>query len=210
VDVEIWSDIACPWCFIGKRRFEAALERFEHRDEVTVTWRAFELDPDAPAVREEDAATLLARKYGTSREQVLASQRQLTELAAAEGLRYRLAEARIGNTFDAHRLAKAGGPELVERLFSAQHEQGRALGDHATLRELAPELADVLASDAHADEVREDEALARAIGITAVPFFVIDRRFGTAGAQPSELLLEGLRQGWERAQLQGDDGAEHQ
>ena len=104
MNVEIWSDIACPWCYVGKRRFEAALAAFEHRDDVTVTWRSFELDPAAPREREVDGATHLAQKYGTTRDKALAMHAQMTEVAAGEGLDFRFDLARGGNTFDAHRL----------------------------------------------------------------------------------------------------------
>jgi predicted DsbA family dithiol-disulfide isomerase len=208
--VEIWSDIACPWCYIGKRRFEAALARFEHRDGVRVTWRSFELDPAAPAVREEDAATHLARKYGTSRDQAQGMQDRLTRLAAEEGLDYRLDRLRLGSTLDAHRLVHLGAEHGIqdatkEGLFKAYLEEGRALGEHATLRAVANdvglpagEVADLLAGDLFTDAVCEDEETARRLGIAAVPFFVVDRALGVAGAQPGDVLLEMLRQGWER------------
>src|SRR5687768_17168795 len=103
VNVEIWSDIACPWCYVGKRRFEQALEQFEHRDDVTVTWRSFELDPDAPAERPEDGAAHLAKKYGTTREHAEQMHATMTQTAAGEGLDFRFDRIRLGNTFDAHR-----------------------------------------------------------------------------------------------------------
>ena len=102
--VEIWSDIACPWCYVGKRRFEAALSAYEHRDEVAVTWRSFELDPQAPAEREHDGASHLAQKSGMCRQEALAMQARMTETAAGEGLEFRFDIARGGNTFDAHRI----------------------------------------------------------------------------------------------------------
>src|SRR3954465_13676371 len=110
MDIEIWSDIACPWCYVGKRRFETALAAFEHRDEVSVTWRSFELDPAAPAQRTVDSATHLAEKYGMSRDEALARQRSLAEVAAGDGLDMRSDLARGGNTFDAHRPPTAPAP----------------------------------------------------------------------------------------------------
>jgi hypothetical protein len=104
VEVEIWSDVACPWCYIGKRRFEAALAEFEHRDDVHVRWRSFELDPEAPSERVGDRADYLAQKYGMSLEQARAAEQQLTDVAAGEGLEFRFDIARSGNTFDAHRI----------------------------------------------------------------------------------------------------------
>jgi predicted DsbA family dithiol-disulfide isomerase len=209
VHVEIWSDIACPWCYVGKRRFEAALAAFEHRDEVTVTWRAFELDPSAPRERPEDGATHLADKYGMSRDKALEMQANMTEVAAGDGLEFRFDLARAGNTFDAHRLvhlAAVHGAQdaMKERLMRAYLTEGELIGDHATLTRLAVEVGlpedevrDVLATDAYAAEVRDDERTASAIGIQAVPYFVVDRRLGASGAHPPEALGELLRRGWE-------------
>jgi predicted DsbA family dithiol-disulfide isomerase len=209
MDIEIWSDIACPWCYVGKRRFEAALAAFEHRDEVSVTWRSFELDPAAPAQRTVDSASHLAEKYGMSRDEALARQRSLAEVAAGDGLDMRSDLARGGNTFDAHRLvqlAKAHGVQdaMKERLMLAYHTEGEPIGDHETLLRLAlevglpgDEVRDVLASDRYAADVREDERTAVSLGISAVPFFVVDRRMGAAGAHPAEALGELLRRGWD-------------
>jgi len=208
VHVEIWSDIACPWCYVGKRRFEAALAAFEHRDEVRVTWRSFELDPSAPPQREGDGATHLARKYGTSREQALAMHERMTVTAAEDGLDFRFDLARGGNTFDAHRLvhlAEAHGLQeaMKERLMRAYLTEGELMSDHATLERLATEVGlpadevrDTLATDRFAAAVRDDERTATSFGITAVPFFVVDRRIGAAGAQPPEVLGELLRRAW--------------
>ena len=209
MDIEIWSDIACPWCYVGKRRFEAALAAFEHRDDVTVTWRSFELDPSAPAQRSVDSATHLAEKYGMSRDEAIARQRSLAEVAAGDGLDLRADLVRGANTFDAHRLvqlAKANGVQdaMKERLMRAYHTEGESIGDTDTLVRLAVEVGlpeddvrEVLATDRYATDVREDERTAMALGISAVPFFVVDRRMGAAGAHPAEALGELLRRGWE-------------
>jgi predicted DsbA family dithiol-disulfide isomerase len=206
VHVEIWSDIACPWCYIGKRRFEGALKAYEHRDEVQVTWRSFELDPVAPREREHDGATHLAKKYGTSRAEALAMQQRMTDTAAAEGLEFRFDIARGGNTFDAHRLlhlAAAHGLQdaVKERVMRAYLTEGQLISDHAVLARLGveaglpeDEVRDTLATDRFASEVREDERIAQRIGIQAVPFFVVDRAVGASGAHPPEALLELLRQ----------------
>jgi predicted DsbA family dithiol-disulfide isomerase len=206
VHVEIWSDIACPWCYVGKRRFEAALAAYEHRDEVRVTWRSFELDPSAPAEREHDGATHLAEKYGTTRERALEMFAQMTEVAAGDGLEFRFDRARGGNTFDAHRvlhLAAAHGHQdaMKERLMRAYLTEGELISEHAVLERLAGEVGlpaaetrELLAGDARAVEVRDDERTAAALGINAVPFFVVDRRVAVSGAQPAEVLLELLRQ----------------
>ena len=210
--VEIWSDIACPWCYVGKRRFEAALAGFEHRDEVQATWRSFELDPTAPREREHDGATHLAQKYGMSRDDAIAMQQRMTDVAAAEGLDFRFDLARGGNTFDAHRvvhLAAAHGlqDEMEERIMRAYLSEGELISDHAVLERLAvqtgvpaDEVRELLAGDAYTDAVRDDERVAAGLGIHAVPFFVVDRRVGASGAQPPNVLLELLRQSWPQQQ----------
>jgi predicted DsbA family dithiol-disulfide isomerase len=208
VDVEIWSDIACPWCYVGKRRFEAALAQFEHRDDVNVTWRSFELDPTAPAERTGDRAERLAEKYGMTVEQARAAEQRLTDVAAGEGLPFRFDIARGGNTFDGHRLvhlAETRGlqDEMKERLLRAYFTEGELMSDHDTLVRLAAEVGldeqevrELLAGDRYADVVRADERTAGELGISAVPTFVIDRQLGASGAQPPEALLDLLRQGW--------------
>jgi predicted DsbA family dithiol-disulfide isomerase len=209
VNIEIWSDIACPWCYIGKRRFEEALASFEHRADVTVTWRSFELDPEAPHEHPGSRDEHLAGKYGMSVEQAHAMHEQMTETAAGEGLDFRFDQARAGNTFDAHRinhLAAAHGlqDEMNERLLIAHFTEGALVSDHATLKRLAleaglpeDEIDDTLATDRFAQEVREDEATARALGISDVPTFVLDRRYGVSGAQPPEVLGQLLARGLE-------------
>ena len=207
--VEIWSDIACPWCYIGKRRFEHALERFEHRDDVEVVWRSFELDPGAPAEPEGDLAEALARKYGSTVEQVHQRWEAMTAMAAEDGLDMRFYDVRRGNTFDAHRLthlaaAHGSADAMVERLFRAHHSEGQLLSDHAVLERLAveaglpgDEAAELLAGDRFAAEVRDDERTAASLGISAVPFFVVDRAMGASGAHPPEVLLHLVERGWE-------------
>ncbi len=209
MNVEIWSDIACPWCYVGKRRFEAALARFDHRDDVTVTWRSFELDPDAPRERTGSGAEHLAAKYGSSLEQAHAMEQRMTTTAAADGLDFRFDRLRTGSTFDAHRLLHLAGARgqqdtLKERFMRAYLTEGELMGDHDTLRRLAVEtglpeadVVDVLASDQYAEEVREDERAAASFGAHAVPFFVVDRAIAAQGAHPAEAMLELLQQGWD-------------
>jgi len=206
VHVEIWSDIACPWCYVGKRRFEAALATYEHRDEVQVTWRSFELDPSAPPSRQHDAATHLAEKYGKTREEAIAMQDRLARTAAGDGLQMRFDIARGANTFDAHRvlhLAAAHGAQdaMMERIMRAYLSEGELISDHAVLARLAAEVGlaedevrDTLATDRFAADVRADERTAQQLGINAVPFFVADRAIGASGAHPPEQLLEFLRE----------------
>jgi predicted DsbA family dithiol-disulfide isomerase len=208
MNVEIFSDVVCPWCAIGKRRFEAAFERFAHRDEVDVTWRAFELDPGAPALVEGDLASHLASKYGMTKEQAVASQERLAAMAAQEGLEFNFDRARRASTFDAHRLLhyalEVGRQDaLKERLFLAYFRDGEAISDHETLVRLAEESGldgtkanEILRSGRYAEDVRADEADARALGITGVPFFVIDRHFGISGAQSPDSILQVLDQAW--------------
>jgi predicted DsbA family dithiol-disulfide isomerase len=211
MDVEIWSDIACPWCYIGKRRFEAALARFEHRDEVRVTWRSFELDPAAPAEREGERAARLAEKYGMSIEQAREMERRMTDTAAGEGLDFRFDIARSGATFDAHRVVHLAAEHdrqdaMKERLLRAYFTEGELMSDRETLTRLAGEVGldhdevrQMLATDRFADDVRDDERTATRFGISAVPTFVIDRSIGASGAHPPEALLELLQKGWARS-----------
>ncbi len=208
MQVEIWSDIACPWCYVGKRRFETALEGFEHRDDVRVTWRSFELDPTAPPEREGDRAAHLAEKYGMTHGQAVDMEDHLTRVAAAEGLGLRFDITRAGNTFDAHRLVHLAAEHdlqdaMTERLFAAYHSQGELMTDQPALERLAGEIGlapvvvrEVLGGDRYAAEVREDERIAASFGINAVPFFVVDRKFGASGAQAPEILGKLLDNGW--------------
>ena len=203
--VEIWSDVVCPWCYIGKRRFEAALARFEHAGEVEVVWKSFELDPNAP-VRRGPTQPHLARKYRISEEQASAMHERMTGFAAAEGIDFHLDETKGGNTFDAHRLLQLAkerglGGETKERLMHAYFTDGVAIGERDVVARVGEEVgladaAEVLASDAYADAVRRDEHEARVLGIAAVPFFVVDRYYGVEGAQPPEAIRRALDEAW--------------
>jgi predicted DsbA family dithiol-disulfide isomerase len=206
--IEIWSDVVCPWCYIGKRRFEAALAQFEHQDRVEIMWRSFELDPQAPRHQEGAQDEMLAKKYGVSLSQARAMIERVTTLAAQEGLDYHLERAQRGNTFDAHRLihlAAAHGRqgEVKQRLLHAYFTEGRPIADRETLAAIgaeagipAAEVRAMLAGDAFAGEVRADEQRAAQFGIRGVPFFVIDERFGVSGAQEQAVLLSALEQAW--------------
>ncbi len=210
--VEIWSDIVCPWCYIGKRRFEAALAQFEHAGEVEVRWRSFELDPRAPQRRSTTMAEHIAAKYGTSVEQAAERLAGMDRMAANEGLHYDLANTKGGNTFDAHRLIHLGyekdpatGAALKEGLLHAYFEELRPIGEREVLLEVAEqvgldrdEVTQTLDSDRFASDVRGDEAEASALGCTGVPFFVFDRMFAVPGAQDPETILLTLRRAWER------------
>jgi predicted DsbA family dithiol-disulfide isomerase len=210
MQVEVWSDLVCPWCYLGKRRLEAALERVPDGAAVEVVWRSFQLSPETPAFGSAGAGELsqqhLVSKYGLEPERAREMQESLTALAAEDGLAYRLDLARHVNTFDAHRMIHAAAAQgaadgLVERLFSAQLVDGRRIDDPAVLTALAVEsgvpedvAAQVLASDAHADAVRADVRAAEELGCRGVPFFVLDRRYGVSGAQSTETLVAALDQ----------------
>lgn len=211
MQVEIWSDVVCPWCFIGKRRFESALARFDRRDDVEVRWRSFELDPAAPATREGPLDEHLAAKYGVPLDDARAMQQRMTDVAAQEGLEFRFDRARPGNTFDAHRLLHLAADRGVqdaakERLLAAYLTEGEPVGDRDSLARLVAdagvertEAEEVLAGGAYREAVRADEADGRALGITGVPFFVVDRAFGASGAQPPDVLLGLLERAWTAA-----------
>ena len=206
--VEIWSDVVCPWCYIGKRRFEAALAEFENGDEVEIIWRSFQLDPQAPRNSELTVNELLAGKYGMSIRQASAANARVADIAAVEGLEYHLETAKYTNTFDAHRLIHLAARhglqnEMKERLMRAYFTEGAAVGAAETLVHLASEAgmdadeaSGVLNSDKYADEVRADERRARAFGISGVPFFAIDEKYGISGAQSSDVLRQALEQAW--------------
>jgi predicted DsbA family dithiol-disulfide isomerase len=209
MEVEIWSDIACPWCYIGKRRFERSLEQFEHADSVRLRWRSFELDPDAPREREGDRATRIASKYGIGIDRFQEMEKEMVGQAASEGLDFQLDIQRQGTTFDGHRVVHLAtehglGNEMKERLLRAYFTEGKLIADHDSLLALGlevglpeDELRELLAGDRFADEVRADERTALELGITAVPTFVVNRSRGISGAQPPELLLNLLRVGWD-------------
>jgi predicted DsbA family dithiol-disulfide isomerase len=208
--VEVWSDVACPWCYVGKRRLEAAVGRMPSPGEIEVVWRSFELDPDAPRVSRAKAsyAERLARKYRASLAQADAMIRRMTAVAAEEGIALRFDRVRPGNTFDAHRvlhLARDRGAQatVAERMMRAYFTEGAALGSREALARVAGEagldggeVRLVLAGDAYADAVRADEAAARRAGIQAVPFFGIGDVYGVSGAQPVDVLHDALMQAW--------------
>jgi len=211
MQVEIWSDVVCPWCYLGKKRFEQALAGFDHRDDVQVVYRSFELDPTSPPGRTTPTVERLADKYGMSAEQASQAQRQMEERAARDGLTFRMDGLRSGNTRDAHRLtqlAKERGRQaaLVERLHRAYFTEQDSVFDHDALTRLAveagldpDEVKQVLASDSYGDHVDTDEAMAQALGATGVPLFVIDRKYGISGAQPAETITQVLEQAWSEA-----------
>jgi len=203
--IEIWSDVVCPFCYIGKRRLEAALAQFG-REKVAITWKSFELDPERKREPGKDVYQRLAEKYGQSVEWAKESTAQVTEMAAEAGLTIHLERAVPANTFNAHRLvhlaARHGLDDAAEeRLMTAYFTDAKDLGDPATLTALAaaiglpaPEVASLLAGDAFAEDVRRDEQEALAGGIRAVPFFLFNRQYAVRGAQPVTTFLAALHQ----------------
>ncbi len=208
VRVEVWSDVVCPWCYIGKRRLEAALERFPHRDEVEVVWRSFQLDPSIPEGETHETLPALAAKYGRSVEEMRGTMRHVEETAAGEGLHYDLVHGISGNTLLAHELIHLAAErglrgEVKERLLHAHFEEGRSVFDVDSLAALAveagldeAEVRAALADHRYRPAVLDDIRTARELGATGVPFFVVDRRYGAAGAQPADLLLQVLERAW--------------
>jgi predicted DsbA family dithiol-disulfide isomerase len=206
MQVEIWSDVVCPWCYIGKRRFERAVASFGHP--VEVVWRSYELDPEAPPVRTGPSVERIARKYGITVPQAEAAQRRIIDVAGTEGLDYHLERARSGRSFDAHRLLHLAGERGIqdavkERLLAGYLQEGVAIGLREELAPLAvsagldaEEVEAVLAGDAYADDVRADEIRGMELGITGVPFFVIGGRFAIPGAQDPQTILATLDRAW--------------
>ena len=208
MNVEIWSDVVCPWCYVGKRRFEAALRDFPHAGDVHVRWRSFELDPRAPRRREGRYAERLAAKYGMTGAEAQATVDHMIEVGNGAGIDFNFDGAQPGNTFDAHRLlhlAAAHGLQdaVKDRFLAATFTERAAIGNPGALRELAvdsgldgDEVQAVLDSDRFSTDVREDEQRAMALGITAVPFFLFDSKYGVAGAQSPTVFAQALEDVW--------------
>jgi predicted DsbA family dithiol-disulfide isomerase len=222
--IDIWSDIVCPFCYIGKRHLELALEQFPHRDQVEIAWHSFQLDPTAPEVTTEPSSQMLSRKYGMPLEQALANQRALEQQAAGVGLEYHLETTRTGNTFDIHRVLQLAneqglGDTAQERFMRAHFSDNEQVNDPDVLVRLAGEVGleearvrQVLAGDEYADAVRADIAQAAAYGARGVPFFVLAEAIGVSGAQPVEVFTRALEQAWATANplqmVTDDDGGD--
>jgi predicted DsbA family dithiol-disulfide isomerase len=209
MQIEIWSDVICPWCYIGKRRFEMALAGFAHKDQVQVIWRSFELDPNAPRQRPGTLEEMLAHKYRVSLQEAAAMNARVSAIAKEVGLEYQLASARPGNTFDAHRLlhfaaSRQLGDRASERIMHGYFSEGLEVGERAALARLAPEFGiaesealAMLESDAYTGAVRADEARAAGFGVTGVPFFLFDEKTVITGAQPVAAFAKALQQAQE-------------
>jgi predicted DsbA family dithiol-disulfide isomerase len=206
--IDIWSDVVCPWCYIGKRRLERVLAEFPHHDEVEVVYHSFQLDPTAPVEPVETAREMVVRRYRMTPEQAAEMQRHVASVAADEGMHWQHSEAPYANTRDAHRLlhlARELGrqADLKEALMNAYFAERRNLADHAELRKIAvgagleeSRVEEVLTGTRFDDEVEDDIQQAAAYGATGVPFFVVDGRYGISGAQPEELFRDVIERAW--------------
>lgn len=211
--IDVWSDVYCPWCYIGKRRLDRALAQFEHRADLQIRWHSFELDPSAPRAFDGDINDMLSKKYGMTRAQADAAHQKLTALAAQDGLQYRFDLAKPGNTFDAHRLLHFAATmgltdKLQERLMHGYFTEGLAIGDREAISKIAAEVGlprdqvdDVLSGDLFGDAVRHDQQEAYALGIRGVPAFVFNRKYLVSGAQSVEILLRSLQRAWDELTL---------
>jgi predicted DsbA family dithiol-disulfide isomerase len=211
--VDIWSDIVCPWCYIGKRRFDQALATLDQRDQIEVVHRSFELDPAMQRGQTVQLLDMLAAKYRLNPEQASEAESRVAATAAADGLGY-TSDRPVGNTFDAHRLVhlasdRGRGEELLQRLYEAYFAEGKsvfgagALTAAAAAAGLDPaEARRVLDDGGYAQDVRADEEQASALGISGVPFFVLDGKYGLSGAQPAALIAEALQEAWRRAEAE--------
>ena len=220
--IEVWSDIACPFCYIGKRRLEEALAHFPGKTEVEVVYRSFELDSHAPRSVEYDVHDMLSRKYGMSREHAVANNRNLAAQARELGIAFNFDTLKLTNTFDAHRLSHLAAKqglmgEMIDQLYKAYFTDGLLLGDHAVLVQLAEEVGlareeveAALAGDAFSDAVRSDQQEAAMFGIRGVPYFILNRKYAVSGAQPVDVFRQALDQAWRDEHpltVVGDDGA---
>ena len=205
--VDIWSDLVCPWCYLGKRRFEKGLAAFEQSDDVETVHRSFQLDPSMPKGQPVRARDMLMRKYRMSEPEVVAAQEHLEQLAAVDGLEYHL-DSYTGNTMDAHRLVHLGREQgiqdaVIERLFRGHFTENRSLFDHESLTALGTEaglrdLEELLGGTRYERDVIADHQEAHALGARGVPFFVIDGRFGVSGAQSVEVFTGALQRAYNR------------
>jgi predicted DsbA family dithiol-disulfide isomerase len=206
--VDIWSDIRCPFCYIGKRKLETALQSFDHKDDVEVIWHSFELEPDLVSDPKESIYDHLAKRKRISKDQSLQMHTQMAEYAKAEGLTFNFDSIVVANSFDGHRLihlatAHGLGGIAKERLFKAYYTEGADISNKEALKGLGTEIGldpaavtEMLESDAYAADVREDEQHAHDIGVTGVPFFVINQRYAVSGAQPADTFLKALNHAW--------------
>lgn len=209
--IEIWSDVMCPFCYIGKRKFENALAKFENKSAVTIDWKSFQLNPDMKTEPDKNISQYLAEIKGWSLEQAQEMNQNVSEMAKKVGLNYDLNKAIVANSFDAHRIVqlaktKGLGDAMEERLFKGYFTEGLNIADHQTLVKIgmeigldATEISEVLKTTTFAEEVNNDVREAQQLGVRGVPFFVIDRKYGVSGAQESETFLNALNKAWEES-----------
>lgn len=207
--VEIWSDVVCPFCYIGKRKFEKALDAFSNKEQVEVVWRSFQLDPTTKSNPDKSVIASLAEKKGLTLEQSEQMHAQVTAMAKEVGLDYQMDKSVIANTFDAHRLSHLAAiqglqDKLEERLFSAYFTEGKDIGNKDTLVALAKEVGlddtdvkNMLQTNAYSDKVQADILEAQQVGVRGVPFFVFDNKYAVSGAQPSDVFTQVLSKVWE-------------
>ena len=208
MNIDIWSDIMCPFCYIGKRKLEAALDEFEHKDEVKIQWHSFQLDPTVQSQTGTDLYSYLAERKGQTREWSVGVHGQLTNTAAENGLEYHFEKAIVANSFDAHRLIQLAKKHDLdsaaeEQLFKSYFTDGKDISNHNTLMQVgidiglrAVEIGEMLNSDAYAAEVNEDIAMAQQLGIRGVPFFAVNNQYAISGAQPKEVFMQTLEHAW--------------
>ncbi len=206
--VEIWSDVMCPFCYIGKQRFELALDQFEYTDDIEIEWRSFQLNPDLKTDPDISINEYLAQSKGWPLEHARKMNRQVTEMAKEVGLEYNMDQAVVANSFDAHRLVQLAkeqgkGNEMEELLFKAYFTEGENMADHNTLKTLAAKCGldtnkakKVLESSEYANQVKHDIEIASSMNIRGVPFFLFDRKYGVSGARETEVFLKALKQSW--------------
>jgi predicted DsbA family dithiol-disulfide isomerase len=211
--VDIWSDIVCPWCYIGKRRFEQALQTLGQRDQIEVVHHSFELDPSMDRSQTVQLMDMLAAKYRLNPAQAGEAESRVAATAAADGLGY-TSDRPVGNTFDAHRLVhlaadRGRGEETLQRLYEAHFAEGKSVFDTDALTAVAAdagldaaEARRALIDGDYAADVRADEEQASALGISGVPFFVLDGKYGISGAQPATLIAEALQEAWRRSEAE--------
>ncbi len=211
--VEIWSDVMCPFCFIGKRRFEKALEKFPHKEEVEVVWKSFQLNPDMKTEPGKNINEYLAEVKGWSIDQAREMNDRVTAMAREEGLHYNFDQAIVANSFDAHRLVqlakeKGKGDEMEEALFHAYFEEGKNIADATTLIDLAAgiglarqEVSELLSGQSYSEQVDADIYEAQQIGVRGVPYFVLNDRYAVSGAQATDTFAGALEKAygeWEK------------
>ena len=211
--VQIWSDIMCPFCYIGKRRIEEALILFEHKDAVAIEWKSFQLDATFKASADDNMVDHLAEKYGKEKDWAQGMLDNMTQNAKNAGLDFHFEKAILANSFNAHRLLHLAkkyqlANDLEELLFKAYLTEGKNINDNSTLKELgvsvglnAVEIDEVLNSDAYGNDVKQDIQNANAIGVQGVPFFVFDNKYAVSGAQPATAFLEILQKAWDEGKF---------